>query len=71
VLSVKQGELWPRVVACTEAALRSGALVSIDTEGVTVEDGGVPFFVRVAQKSFPFSRSSTESGRQAVVPRRK
>ncbi len=41
------GELWPRVAAVARQALDSGALQPIDTEQLTVADGGVDFAVRV------------------------
>lgn len=44
---LEPGTLWQRVLDATERAKRRGALVSIPTRAVTVEDRGVRFHVRV------------------------
>ncbi len=45
----KKGILWGLVKTVTEAALKSGALKPINTEGRTMADGGVDFLVRVVE----------------------
>jgi ATP adenylyltransferase len=45
---LEKGTLWNRLVATTERALRSGALVPLHTNGATVDDdSGVRFSVRI------------------------
>lgn len=47
-MMMKRGTLWNRLVATTERALRSGALVSLGTHSAALEDGsGVRFCVRI------------------------
>lgn len=41
------GRLWPRVRERAERALALGAIEPITTESTVIEDGGVPFLVRV------------------------
>jgi ATP adenylyltransferase len=43
----ERGSLWSTIVERTARALASGALVPIRTEVEVIEDGGVPFLVRV------------------------
>jgi ATP adenylyltransferase len=47
VILLEPGTLWPRVEACSAAALRSGALQPIATETVLVEEAGLRFLVHV------------------------
>lgn len=41
------GTLWEKTLAQTEYAIASGALQSISTDHEIVEDGGIPFMVRI------------------------
>jgi sulfate adenylyltransferase (ADP) / ATP adenylyltransferase len=43
----EQGTLWSRVVSTTQRAKASGALISIATNTVPVNDGSIRFFIRV------------------------
>lgn len=56
----ERGTLWSSIVERTARALASGALVPIRTEVELVEDGGVPFLVRVV--------SNLERKARAVQP---
>jgi ATP adenylyltransferase len=45
---LSKGKLWERLVATAEHALRSGALVPIETTGATIADpSGIQFLVRI------------------------
>jgi ATP adenylyltransferase len=47
-MSLSKGQLWQRLVATTERALLSGALVPIETTGATIADpSGIQFLVRI------------------------
>lgn len=43
------GTLWQRLCETTDRAIACGALVPIDTRQCMIEDGGVPFAVRIAE----------------------
>lgn len=45
-LLLKPGTLWPRVIEQTQHALECGALLSLPTEHMFIEQGGVRFLVR-------------------------
>jgi ATP adenylyltransferase len=47
-LLLEPGTLWPRVFARSREALASGALVPLATRCERIEEGGIPFLVRVA-----------------------
>ncbi len=61
-----QGELWPRVTAVARQALDSGALQPIDTERLTLADGGVDFAVWVVAGL----RRKDEAGRRLAAASR-
>ena len=44
---LEPGSLWKRLMQVSEAALRSGAQRPLPTEYEVVEDGGIPFILRV------------------------
>ncbi len=48
-MSVEEEGLWRAIVDRSAAALASGALVPVETDGVMVEDRGLRFLVRVAR----------------------
>lgn len=46
-IAIHPGTLWARIVACSNAALRSGAIFPIPTTATLVEQQGIRFLVRV------------------------
>lgn len=48
-MALEKDKLWQRVIATTEHALETGALLSIPTNAAFVEEKGVRFFVRVLE----------------------
>jgi ATP adenylyltransferase len=46
-LTLEPGTLWPQLKARTQSALQSGALQSLTTDAVWIEDRGIAFFTRI------------------------
>jgi ATP adenylyltransferase len=64
-MTLERAGLWSSIVEQSRAALESGALVPVETDGVVVEDGRIPFLVRVARN---LERKATPVGSRPVHP---
>ncbi|UCG78906.1 MAG: phosphorylase [Nitrospirota bacterium] len=58
-MSFKEGTLWRSVLDASESAIRSGALLPIETEHEFTEGSGIRFYIRVIRS---LSRKDRETG---------
>lgn len=56
------GALWPRVLERADHALAAGAIEPIATESTVLEDGGIPFLVRVVSSLQRKARAREKRG---------
>jgi len=64
-LELETGTLWKKTLERTEQALRTDALLPIDTESTFMEDGGINFQVRVVSN---ITRKSKEKKENPFLP---